>query len=289
VTAPALRLRSVLYVPGDNERALERARDLGADALILDLEDSVAPGSKAQARERVCELVRGGAYGGRPVSVRINASGTSWHADDLAAVASIEPDAVVVPKLQSAQDVANVEQVLQSAGATRIQIWAMLETPLAVLRALEIATASARLRVLVMGTNDLLAALQAAGGPDRRPLETSFGLCLLAARASGRTILDGVCNDVRDAPGFEEECLAALRLGFDGKTLIHPAQVEPCNRAFTPSRQQIEHARRVIEVFEQAARAGAGVATLDGRLVESLDVDSARRVVAFADPDDVST
>ena len=289
MTGPGLRLRSALYVPGANERALEKARDLPADALILDLEDSVAPGSKAPARERVCELVLGGAYGRSPVTVRINAIGTSWHADDLAAVALVEPDAVVVPKVQSGQDVLAVEQALQRAGSSRTQIWVMLETPLAVLRALEIATASEHLGVLVMGTNDLLAALRAANTPDRRPLETSLGHCLLAARASGRLILDGVYNDVRDAAGFEAECLEARRLGFDGKTLIHPEQVEPCNRAFSPSRQELEHAHRVIEAFEQAGQARTAVTTVDGRLIESLDVDSARRVLASAEPGEAST
>jgi citrate lyase subunit beta / citryl-CoA lyase len=289
VTPSGLRLRSALYVPGANERALEKARDLAADALILDLEDSVAPGYKTQARERVCELVRNGVYGRRPIAVRTNAIGTCWHAEDLAAVALVEPDAVIVPKVQSSQDVLAVEQALRSAGSSRAQIWVMLETPLAVLRAFDIATASERLGVLVMGTNDLLASLRAANTPDRRALATSLGLCLLAARASGRLILDGVHNDVGDATGFEAECLEARRLGFDGKTLIHPTQVEPCNRAFSPSRQELEHAGRVIEVFEQAARAGAGVATIDGRLIESLDVDSARRVLASAEPGAAST
>ena len=289
MTAPGLRLRSVLYVPGANERALEKARDLAVDALILDLEDSVLPGSKTQARERVCELVRTGAYGRTPVAVRINAIGTSWHAEDVAVVTSVEPDAVIVPKVQSGEEVLAVEQALQRAGSSRTQIWVMVETPLAVLRALDIATASERLTVLVIGTNDLVAALGASNTPDRGALETSLGLCLLAARASGRQILDGVYNDVRDAAGFEAECLQGRQLGFDGKTLIHPAQIEACNRAFSPSRQELEHAGRVIEVFEQAARAGAGVATIDGRLIESLDVDAARRVLASADPGDAST
>ncbi len=283
---PGPRLRSALYVPGANVRALEKARDLAADAVILDLEDSVAPSSKPQARERVCELVRGDAYGARPVAVRINAIGTGWHDEDLAAVARAEPDAVVVPKVQSAQDVVAVEQALQRGGAPRTQIWVMLETSLAVLRALEIATASERLRVLLMGTNDLLVELRAEGGADRRPLETSLGLCLLAARASGRLILDGVYNQVGDATGFEAECLEARGLGFDGKTLIHPAQVELCNSVFSPSQRDVDHARRVIEVFDQATRAGSGVATLDGRLIENLDVDSARRVLADADAGD---
>lgn len=278
MTNPTQRLRSVLYVPGANERALEKARGLAADALILDLEDSVAPSAKPAARTRVCDLVRDGAYGRRPLSVRINAAGTSWHDDDLAAVAVAEPHAVVLPKVQSAQDVLAVERVLRDGGS-RSQIWVMLETPLAVLRALELATASDRVTVLVMGTNDLAAELQARTGPDRRPLETTLGLCLLAARASGRLILDGVYNDVGDSSGFEAECREARRLGFDGKTLIHPAQVDPCNGAFTSSEAELEWARRVIECFEQAARAGSAVATLDGRLLESLDVETARRIL----------
>lgn len=289
MTASGPLLRSVLYVPGANERALEKARSLPADAVILDLEDSVAPDTKLEARSRVSALLRADAYAGRPAAVRINAVGTPWHQGDLEAVASVRPDAVLVPKLQTGDEVLEIERALRGLADSKTSIWAMLETPLAVLRALEIATASERLDVLVIGTNDLLAELRAELVPGRGPLETSLALCLLAARAAGRRILDGVFNDLRDAEGLAAECRAARRLGFDGKTLIHPAQIEICNRVFSPSQIELEHARRVIDAYDQAVRAGRGVATLDGRLVEGLHVDAARRVLMAAECDEPST
>ena len=283
-----MRLRSVLYVPGTNERALDKARELPADGLIFDLEDAVAPEAKQRARDCVCEAARSGAYALHTVAIRINAIGTPWHADDLAAAVAARPDAIVVPKVGSPEDVLMIERALEQHGDRQTSIWAMLETPAAVLRSAEIAAAGARLSVLVMGTNDLLAELRAQELPDRRPLEVSLMLCLLAARAAGRPILDGVFNDVRDAVGFEAECLAARRLGFDGKTLIHPAQLEICHRVFAPSEDELEHARRVIEAFRRAAEAGEGVATLDGRLIEQLHVQSARRALGYPDVPDAS-
>jgi citrate lyase subunit beta/citryl-CoA lyase len=283
-TAPA-RLRSVLYIPGANARALEKARDLPADALILDLEDAVAPAAKDEARERVCGLVASGAYGTRQVTIRANSIGTEWHEADLRAAAQAGPTAVVIPKVGSAEDVLGAERVLVDAGAPEhTRLWAMLETPAAVLRASEIVTASDRLSVLVMGTNDLAKELYAELVPGRAPLLTGLSICLLAARAAGKAILDGVYNGVRDPEGFEAECLQGRQLGFDGKTLIHPSQVEPCNRVFTPSAEEVEYARRVIEAFEAAEQAGAGVATVDGKLIENLHVDNARRALALADP-----
>jgi len=276
----AARLRSVLYMPGANERALEKARELPADALILDLEDAVAPEAKAQARDRVCEAAASGAYAERTVTIRVNGIGTEWHDADVAAAAAAGPDAIVVPKVGSADDVLTVERALERTGAPAgTQIWAMLETPAAVLHAAEIAAASRRLSTLVMGTNDLLNELHAQATPGRGSLQASLTLCLLAARAEGRTIVDGVYNDVRDAEGFEAECVEGRRFGFDGKTLIHPGQIEICNRVFSPSPDEVEYARRVIEAFEQAASNGAGVATLDGRLIENLHVESAKRVL----------
>ena len=285
---PATRLRSVLYVPGANERALEKARELPADGLIFDLEDAVAPEAKQRARDCACEAARSGAYPSHTVAIRINAIGTPWHGDDLAAAMAARPDAIVVPKVGSPADVLTIERALEQRGDRQTNIWAMLETPAAVLRSAEIAAAGARLSVLVMGTNDLLAELRAQELPDRRPLEVSLMLCLLAARAAGRPILDGVYNDVRDATGFEAECLAARQLGFDGKTLIHPAQLEICHRVFAPSEDELEHARRVIEAFRRAAEAGEGVATLDGRLIEQLHVQSARRALGYPDVPDAS-
>ena len=278
------RLRSVLYVPGANERALVKARDLPADALILDLEDAVATGAKTQARERVCAAVGSGGYGERAVAIRVNPVATEWHAHDVLAAGAAGPTAVVVPKVGSAADVLDVERALRSAGApAKTRIWAMLETPAAVLRAAEIAGASDRLTVLVMGTNDLASELNAELAAGRPTLQTSLAICLLAARAAGKVIVDGVYNDVRDLQGFEAECRQGRQLGFDGKTLIHPSQVEPCNRVFTPSADEVAHARRVIHVFEEAAEAGRGVATVDGKLIENLHVANARRVLAMAD------
>ena len=277
------RLRSALYMPGANERALVKARELPADALILDLEDAVAPAAKAQARDRVCAAAASGDYGSRVVTIRVNAIGTEWHEDDLRAAAHAGPDAVVVPKVSSAADVHAIERALRDAGAPdATAIWAMLETPAAVLHAAAIAGACPRLAVLVMGTNDLLAELYAEPTPDRGPVLSALSLCVLAARATGRTILDGVYNDVRDPEGFEAECRQGRRYGFDGKTLIHPGQVEPCNRLFSPSAQEIERAHRVIAAFEEAETAGAGVVTVDGEMIENLHVASARRVLALA-------
>jgi citrate lyase subunit beta/citryl-CoA lyase len=268
-------------MPGDNERALEKAREIPADALILDFEDAVAPASKEEARRHVCRAVASGGYGHRLVTIRVNSRGTTWHDDDLRAVAAAGPDAIVVPKVGSAAQVLEIEAALAAAGAPeKTRIWAMLESPSAVLRAHEIAASSERLTVLVMGTNDLVKELYAEHVPGREPLLTSLSLSLLGARAAGKTILDGVYNDLRDLEGFEAECAQGRRLGFDGKTLIHPGQVEICNRVFSPSDAELEHARRVIDAFEQAERAGAGVITIDGRLVENLHVESARRVLS---------
>jgi citrate lyase subunit beta/citryl-CoA lyase len=278
------RLRSVLYIPGANERALAKARDLPADALILDLEDAVAAGVKAQARERVCAAVASSAYGERTVAIRVNSIGSEWHAEDVLAAGTAGPAAVVVPKVGSAADVLGIEQALRSAGApVQTRIWAMLETPAAVLRAVEIAGASERLSVLVMGTNDLASELYAELAPGRATLQSSLAICLLAARATGKAIVDGVYNDVRDPEGFEAECRQGRQLGFDGKTLIHPSQVEPCNRVFTPSGDEVTHAHRVIDAFREAEEAGRGVATIDGKLIENLHVANARRVLAMAD------
>jgi citrate lyase subunit beta / citryl-CoA lyase len=278
------RLRSVLYMPGANERALQKAQTIPADALILDLEDAVAPGAKAQARERVCAAAESGTYGGRVVTIRANAIGSEWHDADIHAIAAARPDAVVVPKVDSAAEVLQVEAALKAAGAPdRTKIWAMLETPVAVLQAREIAAASERLTVLVLGTNDLLKEFHAVQAPERAPLLTAISLCLIGARAAGKQILDGVYNDVKDAAGFEAECRQGKQFGFDGKTLIHPGQVEACNTIWSPSAEEIEHSERVIAAFEEAEAAGAGVATVDGRLIENLHVEMARRVLSLVD------
>jgi len=276
--------RSVLYMPGANQRALEKAQALPADALILDLEDAVAPDAKVEARERVCAAAASGDYGRREIAIRVNGLDTAWHADDLRAAAQAGPDAVLVPKVSSPGDVHAIEAALEAGGAPdTTAIWAMLETPQAVVQATEICAASERLAVLVMGTNDLAKELHAEQVPGRQPLLFGLSACLLAARHAGKVILDGVYNDIKDEAGFEAECVQGRQLGFDGKTLIHPSQLEPCNRVFAPSPDEIEQARRVIAAFEEAEAEGKGVVTVDGRMIENLHVDNARRALAMAD------
>lgn len=284
-TDPALRpRRSVLYMPGANERALEKAKGIPADALILDLEDAVAPNAKAEARDRVCAAASSGDYGAREIAIRANGLDTEWHADDVAAIAAAGPDAIVVPKINSVDDVRAVESALEAAGAPdTTKIWAMVETPVAMLHAEEIAASSDRLAVLVMGTNDLAKELRAQHVPGRQPLLTGLGLCLLAARATGKVILDGVYNDIKDADGFLTECRQGHQMGFDGKTLIHPSQVDPCNEVFAPTAEAVESAREIIDAFEAAEREGKGVVTVNGRMIENLHVDEARRTLAQAD------
>ncbi len=276
--------RSVLYMPGANERALDKAKGLPADALILDLEDAVAPDAKADARGRVCAAVQSGEYGARELAIRANGLGTQWHDDDLAAIAAAGPDAVVIPKIDSVDDVHAIESALERHGAPdRTKIWAMVETPVAMLHAEAIAACSDRLTVLVMGTNDLAKELRAEHVPGRLPLLTGLGLCLLAARATGKVILDGVYNDIADADGFLAECRQGKQMGFDGKTLIHPSQLEPCNEVFAPSADEVAAAEEIIAAFEAAEREGRGVVTVNGRMIENLHVDSARRTLAQAD------
>jgi citrate lyase subunit beta/citryl-CoA lyase len=284
VSEPALRpRRSVLYMPGANARALDKARTLPCDGLILDLEDAVAPEAKPAAREAVRAAVALG-YPGREVVIRVNGLGTPWHDEDLAAAAAAAPDAVLAPKISSADDVHTVERALVAAGAPeRTRLWAMLETPLAMFAAAEIAAASPRLAVLVMGTNDLAKELRAEYVADRAPLLTGLGLCLLAARAHGLVILDGVYNDVADLAGFEAECVQGRQLGFDGKTLIHPGQIEACNRVFAPDDAQVADARAVLAAWEQARAEGRGVATVNGRMIENLHVANATRLLALHD------
>ena len=276
--------RSVLYMPGANERALEKANGIPADALILDLEDAVAPDAKADARVRVCAAASSGDYGSKEIAIRVNGIGTQWHDEDVAAAAAAGPDAVLVPKVNSAEEVRALVAALDGAGAPgHTALWAMLETPIAVLHAAEIVTASPRLTVLVMCTNDLAKELHATHVPGREPLRYGLQHCLMAARLAGKVILDGVYNDITDADGFRSECEQALHFGFDGKTLIHPSQVEPCNEVFAPSEEEIDHSRRVIAAFDEARADGRGVVTVDGRMIENLHVDNARRVLAIAD------
>lgn len=273
--------RSVLYMPGANERALEKAKTLPADAVILDLEDAVAPDAKTEARKRVCEAVSSGAYGRREVAIRVNGLDTPWHADDIRAAAEAGPDAVLVPKVNSPAEVHAIERALRAA-PDHTAMWAMIETPVAILSAEDIARESERLTVLVMGTNDLVKELRAEHVPGRAPLLTALSMALLAARATGKTIIDGVFNDVRDPAGFEAECLQGKQFGFDGKTLIHPSQLDPCNHIFAPSTEDIERSTKIIDAFEEARAAGRGVVAVDGRMVEQLHVDTARETLALA-------
>lgn len=271
--------RSVLYMPSSNERALEKAKTLPVDGLILDLEDAVAPDHKAAARENACAAARSGDYGQREVTIRINASGTQWHEDDLAAACAAGPDGIVVPKVDSAEEVLGLVAAMERHGTPEhTRLWAMVETPRAVLAVGEIASASARLAALVIGTNDLVKELGARHVPGRAPLLTALSLALLAARRSGVAILDGVFNDVVDLDGFTAECRQGRDLGFDGKTLIHPGQVEPCNAVFAPSAQEVQEARDIVAAWD--AGAGTGVVTHRGRMVEHLHVEIARQVIA---------
>jgi len=276
--------RSVLYMPGANERALEKAKALDVDALILDLEDSVSPESKTEARERVCAAAQSGAYGHRELVIRTNGIDTQWHAADLAAAAQAGPDGILVPKVNSAHEVQQIEAAMVAAGAPdSTHIWAMIETPIAIRKVHEIAAASERLAVLVMGTNDLVSELRASHVPGRTPLLAALSQALLGAREAGKAILDGVYNDVRDAEGFEAECAQGRDFGFDGKTIIHPSQIDPTNRIFAPSPEAIESAHAVIEAFRAATSEGKGVVTVNGKMIENLHVRDAERILALAE------
>ena len=273
-------LRSVLYMPSSNERALEKAKSIPCDGLILDLEDAVAPDAKPAAREAACAAAASGEYGRRTVTIRVNGIGTEWHDADLEAAAQAGPAAVVVPKVGSADEVRGLVDALERHGAPdHTTLWAMIETPGAILDALAIARASQRLSTFVMGTNDLVKELYAEHVPGRAPILPSLHTALLAARAAGIAILDGVYNDVKDTDGFLAECRQGREMGFDGKTLFHPGQVEGANEAFAPSAEAVEDARGLIAAFE--AGQGSGVVTYHGRMVENLHVESARRTLAI--------
>jgi citrate lyase subunit beta/citryl-CoA lyase len=271
-------LRSVLYMPASNERALEKARSIACDGLILDLEDAVAPDAKPAAREAACAAAASGEYGRRTLTIRVNAIGTEWHDDDLAAAAKAGPHAVVVPKVNSADEVHRLVDALERAGAPdHTTLWAMVETPVAVLDALAIARSSERLSAFVLGTNDLVKELYAEHVPGRAPILPSLHQALLAGRAAGIAVLDGVYNDVKNLDGFLEECRQGRQMGFDGKTLIHPGQVEGANEAFAPGPEAVDEARGILEAWE--AGAGSGVVTFKGRMIEHLHVESARRTL----------
>jgi citrate lyase subunit beta/citryl-CoA lyase len=280
--------RSVLYMPGANDRALEKARDLPADALILDLEDSVAPEAKAQARDKVVAAVKSGGYGAREIIVRVNAIETPWGADDLKAAAAAGPDAILVPKVSRPGDMVSAAKLLKACGApSHTRLWAMMETPLAILNARDIASvagdAGSRFSCLVLGTNDLLKESRARALGNRFAIVPWLASSVLAARAFGLDVIDGVYNDVKDETGFRAECEQGRTLGMDGKTLIHPSQVTPCNQIFSPSDEEVSWSRGVIEAFARPEHFGKGVITVEGRMVERLHLVMAERVVAIAE------
>ena len=275
--------RSVLYMPGSRPRALEKARGLAADALILDLEDAVAPAEKERARELVAEAVEAGGYGLRRLLVRVNGLDTSFGAADIARAAKAGPHAILVPKVETPADIHRVADLMAEAGAPdRTRIWAMMETPRGILNAGAVAAAHPLLEGFVIGTNDLAKDLGAAHTPDRTPLITSLGLCLLAARAEGLVCVDGVHNAFQDHEGLRAVCVQARDMGFDGKSLIHPDQIAITNDVFAPSADDLALASAQVEAFEEAEARGEGVAVLNGRIVENLHVASARRLLARA-------
>ncbi|ODT99547.1 MAG: malyl-CoA thiolesterase [Rhodospirillales bacterium SCN 65-16] len=275
--------RSVLYMPGANTRALEKARSLPADALIFDLEDAVAPDAKEAARANVVAAAQSKGYGRREIAIRCNGLSTPWGKADIAAIAKSGADAVLVPKVETAAEVASVVAQLDAAGAPKsMAVWAMMETPKGILRADEVAGSHPRLTLFVMGTNDLVKDMRARHTPMRLPMVTALGLGMLAARAHGLTILDGVYNDIQDAEGFRAVCQQGLEMGFDGKTLIHPSQVEPCNEVFAPSAAELEMAGKIVTAFKAAQAEGKGVVTVDGRMIENLHVEQAERALALA-------
>ena len=280
--------RSVLYMPGSNARALDKARTLPADGVILDLEDSVAPEAKVAARQQVVDAVKAGGFGTREVFIRVNGVDTPWHADDLSAAAHAAPDVILVPKVSSSDTLELIGRRMLDMGTNhKTRVWAMIETPLAIFNILEIAAAArdseTRLAGFVMGTNDLAKDTRARLVPGRTPMLAWLSMCVAAARIHGIDILDGVYNDIGNADGFAKECTQGVELGFDGKTLIHPSQIEPCNEAFSPSPADVAQARKMIAAFDLPENKGKGVVSIDGRMVERLHADMARRTVAIAE------
>jgi citrate lyase subunit beta / citryl-CoA lyase len=279
--------RSLLYMPGSNLRALEKARDLPADGLILDLEDAVAPEAKAMARGSIKKAVAAG-FGDREVLVRINGLDTRWWVDDLHVVAECRPDAVLVPKISNPHQLQDLAARIVDMGTDpHIRVWAMMETPLAMLNVAAIAAAAhdseTRLTGFVMGTNDLAKDTRARIVPGRAPMLPWLMSCVAAARAYGLDILDGVYNDLGNAEGLAAECRQARDLGFDGKTLIHPRQIEACNAAFSPAPEEVEAARKIIAAFDLPENRDKGVIQIEGRMVERLHAEMARRTVEIAD------
>jgi len=280
--------RSVLYMPGSNARALEKAKTLAVDGVILDLEDAVAPDAKAAARDQVTAAVKAGGFGTREVFVRTNGFDTPWFSDDLTAAAAAAPDAILIPKISTHEQLELIAQRLLSMHTDRkVRIWAMIETPAAIFNVRQIASAAidaeTRLTGFVLGTNDLAKETRAKILPGRAPMLPWLATCLLAAREYGIDVLDGVFNDIADTQGFAEECAQARDMGFDGKTLIHPSQIESCNAAFSPTADETAAARKMIAAFDLPENKGKGVVQIDGRMVERMHAEMARRTVAIAE------
>lgn len=275
--------RSALYLPASNTRAIEKAASLDCDAIVFDLEDAVAPDAKACAREQACRAVAGRAFGSRELVIRVNGMATPWHEQDLHAAIAAKPDAILIPKVETPEQVLAVASNLQSSDQERkIKLWCMLETPRGVLSSERIAGAHERVDCLVMGTSDLTSELHALHTAERLPLMTSLGLCVLAARAHGKTILDGVCLDVFNDEALRAACRQAREFGFDGKTLIHPGQIAPCNEVFSPTVAEVTRARAIIDAFARCRSAGSAVTVLDGQLIEELHVREAERALRLA-------
>lgn len=280
---PVRPRRSALFMPGSNPRALEKARTLPADTLILDLEDAVAPGAKTDARRLVTEAVAAGGYGPREVVIRVNAYGTQWWDGDMKAAATSGAAAMLVPKVDSADQVSKFGDLMTINGAPDdMKLWIMAETPLAIRNIDSIASADPRIGVIVMGTSDLGNALRLPPDPERAGLQLALGACLLAARAYGLDILDGVFGDLADADGFTRSCEQGKKLGFDGKTLIHPGQIETANEVFGVSDAEAVRAAEVVRAWQDAAEQGSGIAVLEGQMIENLHAEAARRVLDLA-------
>ncbi|WP_018997624.1 HpcH/HpaI aldolase/citrate lyase family protein [Hirschia maritima] len=274
--------RSCLYMPGANERALEKAKSIAADTLLLDLEDAVAPDAKVEARDRVCEAVKAGGYGKREIIIRMNGLDTQWGAEDLEAAVAAGPNGILAPKVSSAAEVHALDEALTKAGASAdFSLWIMIETPLSILNLHEISACASttRLTTFVMGTNDLAKDMRAMMTPDRIAFQTQLTMAVTAARAYGITAIDGVFNDIKNSEGFEAECQQGRVMGFDGKTLIHPAQVETCNTVFSPSEADVAQAQDVIAAFADPENAGKGVLKVNGKMTEILHLEEAKRLI----------
>jgi citrate lyase subunit beta/citryl-CoA lyase len=280
--------RSVLYMPGSNARALEKAKTLAVDGVILDLEDAVAPDAKAAARAQVTQAVRAGGFGHREVLIRTNAIDTPWFADDFEAAIAARPDGVLVPKISTPDQIEMIGQRLLDTHADHhMRLWAMIETPAAIFNIRELAAAAkdseTRLAGFVIGTNDLAKETRARIVPGRAPMLPWLASCVLAAHAYGIDLLDSVYNDIADSAGFAAECTQARDMGFDGKTLIHPSQIDACNAAFSPSEDEVAQARQAIAAFDRPENKGKGVVQIEGRMVERMHAEMARRTVAIAE------